>query len=100
MYMINTTHQHLVERILAMTDVTWVNGVIDNLSGAHIEDVKQAYSNRLDLFEEAFNALRKKGDIISLTCDCCGDEYLFLTDRELYSSFHFNERNQYNFSMN
>lgn len=100
MFMINTIHQHLVECILNMTDVTWVNGVIDNLSGAHIEDVKEAYSNRMDVFDEAFSFLKREGAIISLTCDCCGDEYLFLTDRELYASFHFDQRNQYNFSMN
>lgn len=100
MFMINTIHQHLVECILNMTDVTWVNGVIDNLSGAHIEDVKEAYNNRMDVFDEAFSFLKREGTIISLTCDCCGDEYLFLTDRELYASFHFDQRNQYNFSMN
>ena len=100
MIMINTVHQHLVECILSMTDVTWVNGVIDNLSGAHIEDVKEAYRDKLELFEEAFSFLKHDGKLITLICDCCGDEYLFLTDRELYASFHFNERNQYNFSMN
>ncbi len=98
--MINTSHQHLVECILSMTDVTWVNGVIENLSGAHIEDVKEAYRDNLEIFEDAFRYLKNDGKLITLICDCCGDEYLFLTDRELYASFHFNERNQYNFSMN
>lgn len=98
--MININHQHLVECILNMTDVTWVNGIIDNLSGAHIEDVKEAYANRLEIFEEALSVLKNEGAIICLTCDCCGDEYLFLRDKELYTSFHFNQRNQYNFSMN